>query len=112
MVDRKQVLPVVVELAELADLAVRHLAVVARAASRAKRCGWIRGRRRPARACRRSTCRRLAGELLERHGGDFDVDVDAVEQRPADLAHVALDLRHACSGSRGAGRCDSRTGRG
>ena len=35
----------------------------------------------------------LAAQLLERHGRHFDVQVDAVEQRAADLGHVALDLR-------------------
>ena len=32
-----------------------------------------------------------AAELFVLHGGDFDVDVDAVEQRAADLGDVALD---------------------
>jgi hypothetical protein len=33
-----------------------------------------------------------AAQFLERDGGDFDVDIDAVEQGPADLAEVVLDL--------------------
>ena len=33
----------------------------------------------------------VAAELLVLHGGDFDVDVDAVEQRAADFGDVALD---------------------
>src|SRR5205823_2284262 len=32
-------------------------------------------------------------ELFVGDGGDFDVDVDAVEQRAADLGHVFFDLR-------------------
>src|SRR5687768_5122265 len=32
-------------------------------------------------------------QLLIRHGGHLDVQIDAIEQRPADLAEVLLDLR-------------------
>jgi hypothetical protein len=37
--------------------------------------------------------RRGLGQLRERHGGDLDVQVDAVQQRAGDLAQVLLDLR-------------------
>ena len=33
----------------------------------------------------------VGAELLERHGGDFQMQVDAVEQGAADLTEVALD---------------------
>jgi len=34
----------------------------------------------------------VAAQFLEGHGGDFDVNIDAVEQGPADLAEIPLDL--------------------
>ncbi len=34
----------------------------------------------------------LAGDVPIRHGGDFDVDVDAVEERAGDAVAVALDI--------------------
>lgn len=33
------------------------------------------------------------GEFFERDGGDFDVDIDSIEQGAADTGHVAFDLR-------------------
>lgn len=33
----------------------------------------------------------LAAELLVGHGGDFDVEIDTVQQRAADFGQVALD---------------------
>ena len=37
----------------------------------------------------------LAGQFPKRYRGNFDVDVDAIEQRTADFGHVAVDLRNA-----------------
>ena len=34
----------------------------------------------------------VAAQFLEGNGGDFDVDIDAVEQGAADLAEIVLDL--------------------
>lgn len=36
---------------------------------------------------------RLIGQLAERDGGDFDMDVQAIEQRATDAADVAFDLQ-------------------
>lgn len=33
----------------------------------------------------------LAAELLVRHGGNFDVQIDPIQQRSADFSEVALD---------------------
>ena len=52
------------------------------------------------------------GELGERDGGDLDVQVDAVEQGAGDATEVFLDLGRRAASRRGAGRTDSRTGRG
>ena len=35
--------------------------------------------------------RRVVAQLFERDGGHFDVDIDAVEQRPGYLAQIALN---------------------
>lgn len=36
---------------------------------------------------------RPVGEFFEGDGGDFDVDIDTIEERAADSGHVAFDLR-------------------
>ena len=82
-----------VELADLPDLPAGHLAVgLLRGAAEA---GGLAGAGRvDLLGHRRAVGAARAGrQLLERHGGHFDVDVDAVEQRAADLGHVPLDLR-------------------
>jgi hypothetical protein len=81
-----------VQLAKLPDLAVAHVGVVAdgRAAEPIRLAspgGHHLGAHLGAGGARRAT-----GKLAEGDGGDFDVDVDAVHQRPADLRHVLLDL--------------------
>src|SRR5262245_56241395 len=84
-----------VELAMLADLAVAHVAVLARAAALETLALPLAGRfdllahvsARAAVGARR--------KLFVRDGGHFDVEVNAIQQRPTDFAHVALDLRDA-----------------
>jgi hypothetical protein len=39
----------------------------------------------------------VAGEVLVFHGGDFDVDIDAVEERAGDAVAVALDVGGAAA---------------
>ena len=84
-----------VKRAELANLPRCHLGVASRTSEVSeKRSAW---------RCRAATtCSRISsllvpgvplGQLLERDGRDLDVDVDAVQQRPADFRHVPLDLR-------------------
>jgi hypothetical protein len=34
----------------------------------------------------------LAGDVLEFHGGDFDVQINPVEQRAGDAVQIILDL--------------------
>ncbi len=52
----------------------------------------------------------VAAHFLVRHGGHFDVQVDAVQQRPADLAEVALDdRRRAAALARGVAEKPART---
>ena len=107
----QKVLAFVVELAMNPDLPRGHLAVVAvRAAGEAATLDRAGGDHRLAHL-RRSTCPPRSPKALERHGRHFDVDVDAIEQRAGDFAHVPFDLRHRCSGNRGADRCDSRKGK-
>ena len=94
MLDRSRLVPSSSSLQMLADLAVVMSALVRAVAAGEARRLHARGRRPPARASRRSTCPAAAApKLLERHGRHFDVDVDAVQQRAADLGHVPLDLR-------------------
>jgi len=51
-----------------------------------------------------SFCYGIASELFIRNGGNFDMDIDAVQQRSADLSQVALnDARCAAAFARGIG---------
>ena len=72
--------------------------VANRAVARNVRTALSRARMTSSRICRagRSAGRRCR-QFLERHRGNFDVNVDAIHQRPGDLPHVLFDLRAACS---------------
>ena len=78
----------VVEGADAADIAGGHAGVVeaARAAGASRACSTR------ARISGGGFGGGVAAQFLEGNGGDFDVDIDAVEQRAADLAEVVLDL--------------------
>jgi hypothetical protein len=89
----KHVSPLVVQSAKLASLAMRHVGVVAGVS--ALKPGGLHGSGGDHQLAnlRAGRARRSAGKLLKRHRRHFNVDVDAVHKRPADLAHVSLDLR-------------------
>jgi len=84
----KRPLAGIIERALFADQPRRHMRVVVAA-------GVLNAARSfHARAdLRRTLAARVAAQFLVRHGGHLHVDIDAVEQRPADLAEVALDQR-------------------
>jgi hypothetical protein len=91
----QQIASAVVEPAVFADFAGRHLGILPRVGTQKASSLHGSGRHHVlAHGCARGAIMRAA-KLFERHGRHFDVQVDAVEQWPANFGHISLDLRHA-----------------
>lgn len=91
----EQVLAIFGQFAERADLPGRHLRVIpGAAAGESLGLDGPGGDDEAPHVCT-AGAPPVGREFLEGDGGDFDVDVDPVEERARNFAHVAFDLRRA-----------------